>query len=292
MSIPTECDLLLTGGPVRLPGGATARALAIGGGKILAAGSEATLAACRTDRTRVIDLAGRIVVPGLADSHLHLIATGQLLTQVDCTRVRTKADLLAAVSRRAAALPAGAWVVGRGWSEAALDRLPSPAELEGAAGGRPVFLVRVCGHAALINGAALALAGIGPDWQPGPEVERDVAGEPAGLIHESAVARVRAAVPPPTEADLADALRAGIRRAAAAGLTQVHTEDMRYIGGRTVAFLLDLYRRVLAEEGYPLRVLHLFYHPHLPEVQRKKGCQGRNPWRPFASGEAGAPRFA
>lgn len=262
----SQPDLLLIGGRIHRPGGGAEEGLAIGDGRILATGSSDRMLSLKGSGTRVVELDGRAAIPGLADSHLHLITTGQLLTQVDCASPRTREELLQAIRRRAEALPPDAWVVGRGWSEAALDALPTRSEIDAAAGGRPAFLVRVCGHAALVNTAALALAQIGPGWEPRAEVERDPVGQPTGLIHEGAVPRVRAAVPPPTEAELEGALRAGIRRAAAAGLTQVHTEDMRYIGGRSVAFLLDLYRRVLREEGYPLRVVHLFYHTHLEEV--------------------------
>lgn len=262
-------DYLLTGGTIRLSGGEPAEALAIGGGRVLAAGPRAELLRLRTSRTKVLDLAGQTVVAGLADSHLHLITTGQLLRQVDCGPIRTKDELLDAVRRRAEALPPDGWVVGRGWTEAVLaGGIPSRAELDAAASGRPVFLVRVCGHAALVSTAALAAGGMLEAWQPAPEVERDATGASKGLIHESAVAHVRSRIPAPTKADLAEALKAGMRLAVRAGLTQVHTEDMRYIGGRSVAFLLDLYRRVLREERYPLRVVHLFHHPHLQEARR------------------------
>lgn len=131
------------------------RALAVGGGRILAIGSVAAMRA-RADRaTEWIDCDGATVLPGLIDPHLHLHAMAAARVHLDCRPHRRVGSLLAAIAAHAAGQPAGAWVRGDGLDDVALDRLPTPAELDRAAAGRPVRLRHRSLHASLLGATAL-----------------------------------------------------------------------------------------------------------------------------------------
>ena len=154
------------------------------------------------------DLAGRTVLPGFTDSHVHFLWWAMTLTEADLTGARDETDAAARVAAHAAARPgasggAGAdWITGHGWSHNAWPGggLPSRASLDAAAPDRPALLASKCGHLAWANSAALAAAGIG-DATPAPEggaIERDTRGRATGILKENAIALVRSRVPEPT----------------------------------------------------------------------------------------------
>src|SRR5207249_3969830 len=111
--------------------------------------------------TERIDCRGAVVLPGLVDPHLHLFALAARHANLDCSASRSVGELLAAVRVRARTLPPGAWVRGEGLDERRLGRLPTAAELDRAAGGRPVRLRHRSRHASVLSTAALRRLGDG-----------------------------------------------------------------------------------------------------------------------------------
>src|SRR6185436_11591148 len=137
-----------------------------------------------------IDLGGRAVLPGLVDAHGHLMYLARLRLTLDVAGLASEADCAERVAARASTAPAGEWIAGRGWDQNRWPgaRFPTRASLDRAAPGHPVALVRVDGHAIWANSAALRLAGIDrrtPD-PPGGRLERDAAGEPIGILVDTA----------------------------------------------------------------------------------------------------------
>src|SRR5436305_3924857 len=157
-------DLLLQHGvfyPVQPPGKVEG-SLAVRGGRIVYLGPDAGAERLRTPKTRVIDLKGRAVTPGLIDAHSHLAGLGQSLEQVDLTGADSYGEVIRRVREAARSLPPGAWVRGRGgdqnrWPD---KRFPTHQELTGAVPDHPVWLTRVDGHAALVNARAMQILGI------------------------------------------------------------------------------------------------------------------------------------
>ncbi|PNH12482.1 putative amidohydrolase ytcJ, partial [Tetrabaena socialis] len=188
------------------------------------------------------DLGGRFVMPGFVDAHVHVIPGGLSLGQVDLRGARSRAELQRRVGEVAAGLAAGEWVLGGQWDEGEWGgELPSAQWLDEVTGGRPAYLTRHDLHLALANSAALALAGLGPE-APDPEggtIDRDVHGQPTGLLRESAMQRVAAFVPEPS---------APARRAALAAATRLALS-------RGVTTLLDMGRYPMADEGSSWRDL-------------------------------------
>jgi predicted amidohydrolase YtcJ len=220
-----EADIVLRNGPIwcgRAEG--MAEALAIFGDKVLAAEREAEIAPLIGPKTRVIDLKGRLATPGLNDSHLHLVSLGMTMGWVDSRpeAAPTLKALLDAISARAAALKPGEWILSRGYDQTKLDtgRHPRREELDRAAPGNPVMLVRACGHIAICNSQALRLGGVDESSQTpqGGLIEQED-GRLTGLLAENARAPVQAAIPPATEEEIIAGIERGGRYLLSLGIT-------------------------------------------------------------------------
>ena len=172
-----------------------------------------------------VDLHGKTLLPGLIDAHGHVMEMGYQALSVDLNGTPTLATALAKVKAYAAANPQAQWIVGGGWNQQrwGLSRFPTAAELDAAVADRPVWLSRVDGHAGWANSRALAAAGITaatPD-PSGGRIERDGAGNPTGVLVDSAKALVEAKLPKPTSVEADRALAKALAMLAEVGLTGV-----------------------------------------------------------------------
>jgi predicted amidohydrolase YtcJ len=183
-----------------------AQAVAVQGDRIMAVGEDSDVEALIGPATRVIDLAGRTVIPGLRDSHIHTMGGAADELAVSLAEARNMRDVQKAFAARVATTPPGAWVLGgSGWHESQLaeGRLPVRQELDAVTPDNPVFLRRG-GHVAVANSAALKLAGIAKETADpnGGVIVRDASGEPTGvLVERSAFSLVARLIPAPTRAD-------------------------------------------------------------------------------------------
>lgn len=235
-----------------------AEAVAIRGQRIVAVGSDAHVRALATGATRQINLGGRAVTPGLLDAHAHVSGGGAerlYLLDVGFPVVQSISDVVDSVRGRAATLPAGSWIVGRGWDEGkfAERRLPSAADLDAAAPEHPVFLTNTTGHYSVTNSVALRLAGISratPD-PPNGTIDRAADGSPTGVLKESARAMVERLIPPLSAEQVAAGMRAMARDLNAEGMTGIKDPG---ISGDT----FDQYRALASEGAFPVRVFALF----------------------------------
>jgi hypothetical protein len=245
--------LVLRGGVVLTMDAARPRAsaLAIAGDRLVAVGSDAEVAPFIGADTRVVELAGRAVTPGLVDAHAHLVGLGATLRRVDLRDSRSEAEASERVARAARQLPPHAWVVGRGWDHTTwpAQRFPGRGSLDAAVGARPALLYRVDGHAAWVNGAALARAGISAATAdpPGGRILRDARGQPTGVLIDAAVALVERRLPEPTTAEIEQRILSAAAVAVSHGLTGVHEMG---IDERTAG----VYRQLAAAGRLPLRV--------------------------------------
>jgi predicted amidohydrolase YtcJ len=173
---------------------------------------------------RAIDLGGAVAFPGFRDSHVHLGGVGMSAMVLDLVGVASIAELQGRLLNYAAQHREGA-IVGRGWIETHWPerRFPNRADLDAIVGDRPVFLERIDGLAAVVNGAALALAGISANTAnpDGGAIERDAAGAATGMLIDNATALVQNRLPAPTHAMQREALAQGMRLYASRGWTGV-----------------------------------------------------------------------
>ncbi len=219
-------DLVLVDGKVATmeKAGDFAQAVAVRGRRIVRVGTTEEVRALVGPDTRVLSLGGKLVLPGLVDSHVHFLSGSLSLDQLDVSR----ADLPEIQKRLAARIrtrPEEAWVVGRGWSYAAIPgRLPNRADLDAVSKDKPVFLVAYDGHTAWVNSNALELAGI-TAATPQPEfgeIVHDETGQPSGLLKEGgAMNLVRSRIPEITKDDKRRALLRGLAEARRLGLTGI-----------------------------------------------------------------------
>ncbi|MCM2256783.1 MAG: amidohydrolase [Vicinamibacteria bacterium] len=247
-------DLVLENGRVLTPhvaGAASAEAVAVKAGRIVYVGDRAGLAAWVGPATKRLDLAGQLVLPGLVDAHVHVEGMGTARDALNLVGATSLDEALARVAAKAAEVPAGEWILGRGWDQNDWPgkTFPTAADLDRVAPKHPVMLTRVDGHATWVNSKALAMAAVTKATADpgGGRVMRDAAGAPTGVLIDAASDLVGRHVPPPTREQRKRRLRAGLEVAARGGLTAVHDAGVDL---EAVA----LYEELLKEGPLPARV--------------------------------------
>ena len=227
-----KADLILVNGAIHTMDRAKPRAeaIAIAGNRVFAVGSNDEMRDLKAPGCRMVDLRGGTVVPGLTDAHLHFLAYGISLREIDLAGVATLDEALARVAARAAETPAGQWLHGRGWDHTlwAGGDFSHPARSGSRRARHPVFLRRKCGHAGWANSRALALAGITADTPDpyGGAIERDpLTGQPTGILKELAMDLMFRLFQEPTSEEATAAIKAAMSHAHQAGLVGVHTME-------------------------------------------------------------------
>ena len=228
---PAAADLVLVNGKVWTvnKNQPEAEAVAVWRDRLLAVGKSADIKAMAGPKTRVHDLKGRRVVPGFYDSHVHLLGSGMRLGEVALKDAKDEAEFGRRLREFDRKLPRDRWLLGGEWDH---DRtfngtLPSAELLDKYVKDRPVFLRRYDGHMAVVNSAALKLAGITADTKdpPGGVIYRKPDGKPAGVLRDNAMELVERLVPPTSEGEIVEAVRAALAEARQAGVTSVQDMD-------------------------------------------------------------------
>ena len=225
-----KADLLLLNGKVITVDSEfnIVEAVAVKDSKIIATGTTPEIEGLQGEGTEVIDLKGKTVLPGLIDSHLHVVSTGMLLSQINCRTppMSSISDILTAVKEAADKAEPGEWILGRGWDQVKLSdhRNPTRWDLDKVSSENPVWLTRTCGHIGVCNSLALEIGGVSKDTpQPlGGNIEKDEGGEPTGLLEEGpAMNIVRKHIPPTSFEDTVKAIKLASKAFSEAGLTGV-----------------------------------------------------------------------
>jgi predicted amidohydrolase YtcJ len=227
-----------------------AHAMTVRGGRVQFIGSERGALALRGPQTRLIDAGGATIIPGIADAHVHLLNLGMALRTVSLVGARSYEEVIERIAAKARELPAGTWITGRGWDQNDWPdtRLPSHEALSRAVPNHPVAVVRVDGHASLVNAAAMRIAGLtaastDPD---GGKIERLANNQPSGVLIDRAMGIVSARIPAPTRDDVRSATLAAIRETHRFGLTSVHDAGVD-------ASTIDVYEDLAKGGQYTLR---------------------------------------
>ena len=225
------------------------------------------------------------MVPGFTDAHVHFLEWSLALGRLDLSGARAlDAEVLARPA--ASAPPAGYWLIGAGWRPErwpAGDPAPQRQALDAACGGRPALLWAHDHHTAWLSSAALARLPVGS----APVVERDDAGEPTGILRETAAWNAAAAIPPPPEREPEEAVMHGPRQAHARGVTGIH--DFQREHGLAVWQRLNAERRLDAA-GLGLAAGRAAFGPSSRSVAQRPGDEWLRigPVKAFADGTLGS----
>ncbi len=256
---PEPADLIFINGNVYTVDAKNshAEAIAIEGNTISFVGSNAEALQLRADGTRVIDLHGKTVVPGLTDSHCHIFGIGERELNLNLEGTNSREDFLAKVKERVAKTEHGQWITGRGWIETFWKppQFPTRADLDKIAPDNPVLLERADGHASVANSAALQVAGItreSPDPFGGQVLKQN--GEPTGMLLDRAQDLVAKHLPKQTEADREQALLIGVEREIELGWCEIQNAGSELSDGQLI-------RRAFAAHKMKLRIYNAVYGP-------------------------------
>jgi predicted amidohydrolase YtcJ len=236
-----------------------AEAVAIKSERIVFVGSNRDVQKYVGIQTRVVDLQGRTVVPGMTDSHQHLIGIGFRELTLNLEGTTSLEDFLARVKARVDQARPGEWVTGRGWIETFWKPpvFPTRQDLDRVAPNNPVFLNRADGHGGVANSAALMIAGV-DRRTPNPfggEISKDKdTGEPNGMLLDAAQGLVRRHVPGTTAEEAERAIVLGVKRNIELGWTQIQDAGGSYDD-------VALYKKLYGERKIPLRIYKTVHGP-------------------------------
>ena len=203
-----------------------ADAIALRDDRIVRAGSDADVLKLRAASTRVIDLGGATVLPGLHDAHGHFTGLGAFLQSLNLRGTTSYQQIVDRVRERVAKAKPGEWIVGRAWDQNdwADTRFPTHEALSTVSPNNPVYLTRVDGHAGLANRAAMAMAGLtSATADPaGGRIIRGANNEPTGVLIDNAQALVSSRIPPATDRQLEEQILLADQEMRRLGITTVH----------------------------------------------------------------------
>ena len=256
----TEAHVIYRNGSVVTVDGANtvAQALAVRDGKILAVGSSADIGVYVGSDTKVVDLAGKAVIPGIYDAHSHFTYTGinakfeANLNSPPISTVNSIGDLIALLKLQQAKLASDAWVTGFGYDDTLIaeKRHPTRYDLDQVSSTQPVLITHVSGHLAVANSAALALAGI-TSSTPNPSggvIRKDARGVPDGVLEETAAQLVSKFKPALTAAQIQEGIKAAVALYASHGVTTAND-------GATTAGIVAAMEQAAQVNDLPLRVV-------------------------------------
>lgn len=233
-------DMIISGGTIYTVDdkNPNAEAVAISGGKIVFVGSAKEAEEWKGENTRMIDLAGKTMTPGLIEGHGHIMGLGYSELNLDLSTVKSYDELVEKVRLAASKAQPGQWIVGRGWHQDKWDTKPSKLikgfqthhVLSEASPNNPVFLRHASGHAGFANAKAMQLAGVNQlsveklakDLGEGGEIIRDELGNPTGIFNERAQGLISQFIPEDTEETNAQALSLAMDACARNGITGFH----------------------------------------------------------------------
>lgn len=242
-----------------------AEAIAVKGDRIVFVGSNAAAKKYQGQSTRVIDLHGATVVPGMTDAHYHFLGVGQREMNLNLEGITNLEDFLAKVKARVDQAKPGEWVTGRGWIETFWKPpvFPTRWDLDKVAPNNPVFLTRADGHGAVANSAALKLGNVTKDAKDpfGGQILRDKqTGEPTGMLLDNAQGFVARQIPAGTRGNDEQAAILANDRSVMLGWTQVQDPGGSYDD-------VELYKRLYGAGKLKIRIYKAVYGPGAPAQQ-------------------------
>ena len=237
-----------------------AGAVAVKNGCIAAVGDDDDILTLKDGKTDLVDLRGRTLLPGFNDSHMHLTNYALGVTKVDLRGCDSIDDLVERIRRFIAErkVPKGEWVLGWGWNHSFFreKRMPDRYDLDRAAPGHCLSIVRTCCHVSAVNSMALQRTGINddPPMVDGGDIDLDATGKPTGILKENAMKLVEKNLPSLDRGKIEGLIRTAAADFNASGLTSVQTDDLLALDSDLLPDLLAAYRNLESSDALPIRV--------------------------------------
>lgn len=250
---PAAADLIVTNARIYTvdDGHPFVSALAVRDGKVAFVGSVREALLLRGPNTRVLDAAGRTVIPGMVDAHAHLFGLGEFLRSIDLTDTRSFDEIVSRVGARVKEAPSGRWVIGRGWDQNKWGdtRFPTHEALSAVSPNNPVVLERIDGHALLANAAAMRAAGVTAATKDpaGGRIEHGANGAPTGVFIDNAMGMIDRVIPPMSHDEMTTAALAAVKESNRWGLTALHDPGEPHA-------VLDVFEELAKAGTFSLRV--------------------------------------
>ena len=250
-----------------------AEAVVISNGRITFVGSNSEALKHQVAVTQVIDLKGRMMVPGFIDSHMHLLNLGYSMRNIDLSGAKSIEELKALISDfiKTNNIEPGQWVLGRGWNQDYFDVkvFPNKHALDDISREHPILITRACGHAVVVNSMVLDLCGIdGHRGQiEGGAMDLDEEGEPKGIFRENAISIVYGAVPKYDIKSIKEMLLAAQDEALAFGITSIQSDDLQSAPGLGFDEVIHAFQE-LADEGK--MKIRLYEQSQLTDIEELK----------------------
>lgn len=270
-------DLVLINGSVWTgnPSQQTAEAVAVKGEKILEVGSTSKIKNFISKETDVINLEGKLLLPGFIDSHTHFLDGGFSLLSLDLRQAWSREEFVRLIGERANELKKGEWILNGDWDHQQFTppELPKKEWIDSVTPFNPVCVNRHDGHMVLVNSLALSLAGITRDT-PSPEggeiLKDPETGEPTGILRDAAMGLVLRHGPEPGLEEKMKAARKALEKAAACGLTSIH--DMSSFSN------FEVYQQLLREGRLSARITVYIQIPEVEQFYSLKEKADENPF--------------
>lgn len=265
--------MILKHGRIYTMDGRVEEAVAIAGDRIVKVGSNEEIEAWQGPETRVVELQGRVVVPGFNDTHTHLVGYGNSLRYANLEGCRSCGEMCRRVSDFIvkSQIPEGEWVFGRGWDQNLFPDggFPTKEALDRISDRHPILLIRTCGHVGVANTLALQAGNVTRDtYLPGGQFDRGADGAPNGVIREAALEWFkRQRSPESARRELEQAIIRGGKEMLRYGVTTVHTEDSYDLGyPGDFMDIYNTYQKLEREKRPPLRVYQKISLPTEKEI--------------------------
>ena len=268
-------DLILYNGKIitmdsELP---EAEAVAIQDNKIIQVGSNDKITQLRQGHTEMIDLRGKLLVPGFHDSHMHLVNYSLSLQQVDLRNITSIGELIQRGRDFLSSMEKkdGFWLQGRGWNQDhfAEKTFPTRYDLDQISTEYPIAFARACGHVIVVNSKALALAGITKSTPQleGGHFDIDPEGGLLGIFRENAIQLIYPHIPVPSLEEVKSMIISGGRLALRQGITSIQSDDFEALPDKDFMKIIQAYESLRDSRALPVRVYEQCLLPTLEKLQ-------------------------
>ncbi|MDW7668145.1 MAG: amidohydrolase [Bacillota bacterium] len=249
--------------------GTKAEAIGIKEGRIEAIGSSDDILKFKNENTELIDLKGKMTVPGFIDSHMHLISYGYALSKVALSQCKSIDEMIEKGKEfiQKNNFEKEDWIQGRGWNHDYFDekRVPNRHDLDKISTEHPICFARACGHIAVVNTKALEVAKIDehPKQPDGGYIDVDESRKPTGVIRENALKLIYGIIPDPDLDKVKEMITNCIDDALEQGITSIHTDDFEQLPSKDYKKIIKAYRELAEEDNLNIRVYEqsLFSEP-------------------------------